>query len=413
MAQSTDRLKDKIQLKDFKLNTLLDITQAINNRVSAETLLELYTSVLSGTLGVGRLLLYTNEMSEGLVWQCILTHGVDGDASEIVSEGFFNADKGVTVNLTGLTRAHFDIVIPVLHDELPIAYLLVGDLDGEKGGISPAIKHMKFIQTVTNLVMVAIRNQRLMEQSVEQARIKKELDLAAEMQIMLVPKNLPNNSVMSVHGVYKPHREVGGDYYDFFSVDENLSAFCIADVSGKGLSAAFLMSNFQAYLRAIIKYRFSGLAEIVKELNKRVLESANGEKYITFFLALYDQRSGMLHYVNCGHNPPILVEKSGKSHLLSEGTIGLGMFDELPSVTTGTLMAERPSLLVFFTDGLVEQENDNLEAYGSERLEVFLLKNKDTPTEELPQKILDDLDVFRGSTPLMDDTALVCCRFLG
>jgi len=271
---------------------------------------------------------------------------------------------------------------------------------------------MKFIQTVTNLVMVAIRNQRLMEQNMEQARLKKELELAAEMQTMLVPKNLPDNDIMSIHGIYKPHREVGGDYYDYIVVDENLSAFCIADVSGKGLSAAFLMSNFQAYLRAIIKYRFSGLSEIVTELNNRVLESANGEKYITFFLSLYDKRSGMLHYVNCGHNPPLLIEKNGKSHLLSEGTIGLGMFDHLPSVSTGSLIAERPSLLVLFTDGLVEQENENMEAYGSERLEVFLLTNKGLSTAELPAKILEDLDEFRGNTPLMDDTALVCCRFL-
>jgi phosphoserine phosphatase RsbU/P len=166
-------------------------------------------------------------------------------------------------------------------------------------------------------------------------------------------------------------------------------------------------------LRAIFKYRFSSLSEIVKELNNRVMESANGEKYITFFLALYDKSSGIMHYVNCGHNPPLLIEKNGKSHLLAEGTIGLGMFDSLPSVSTGSLKPEMPALFVCFTDGLVEQENASLEAYGADRLETFLLLNQDMQIEELAFRVLDDLDKFKGETPYMDDTALLCCRFLG
>ena len=154
---------------------------------------------------------------------------------------------------------------------------------------------------------------------------------------MLVPADWPRDRDVDVAAFYKPHLEVGGDYYDVFSVDEDRLVFCMADVSGKGIAAAFLMSNFQANLRAIFQYEPSDLAKVVTQLNKRVMDNAKGEKYITLFAAVYNRRDQSLQYINCGHNPPVLMSADGTTQQLELGCCGLGMFREIPSIEAGTV----------------------------------------------------------------------------
>jgi sigma-B regulation protein RsbU (phosphoserine phosphatase) len=299
----------------------------------------------------------------------------------------------------------------VLQNDQPIAYLLVGDQDEQEKRMSPVIKHMKFIQTLTNVLVVAIQNRKLQEESLRQERVKKELELAAEMQAILLPHHLPKNQFYDVSAFYKAHQQVGGDYYDFLSLNEDEVMLCMADVSGKGVSAAFLMANFQAYLRSIFLYRSGDLVEIVRELNERVMDAAMGEKYITLFLAVYHRSSRMLNYVNCGHNPPILADRNGYTQVLKHGTIGLGMFETLPKIMEGELKLEPESVLVCFTDGLVEAENDKNEDYGTERLEKLVLSYFKDSMSDLNDIILQSLNEFKGDSPYNDDVAILSSRF--
>lgn len=108
----------------------------------------------------------------------------------------------------------FDIAVPVFHRNKPLAFLLIGDIDEEEQRMSPTVKHLNFIQTLTNLIVVALENRRLAKQELAGARAKRELELAAEMQSMLVPLDLPHNERIDADGWYQPHSEVGGDYYD-------------------------------------------------------------------------------------------------------------------------------------------------------------------------------------------------------
>ena len=121
--------------------------------------------------------------------------------------------------------------------------------------MSPVVKHLRFIELLTNVLIVALQNKRLELERVRQEATRRELELAADLQSMLVPADWPRDRDVDVAAFYKPHLEVGGDYYDVFSVDEDRLVFCMADVSGKGIAAAFLMSNFQANLRAIFPIR--------------------------------------------------------------------------------------------------------------------------------------------------------------
>ena len=190
------------------------------------------------------------------------------------------------------------------------------------------------------------------------------MELAAEMQKLLFPAKLPSNNRMEVAAHYESLHLIGGDYYDLIKLNNEEYVLCIADVSGKGVPAALLMSNFQANLRANIKYNHAGLSieNLIRELNKNVNDSANGEKFITFFLAYYNCTNRVLKYINAGHNHPILTDgKTAKQ--LNKGCIGLGMFEELPSVEVEEIVLKPNDTLVCFTDGLVELENEECEQF--------------------------------------------------
>ena len=403
----TTRLTEKLRLKDFKLNALLDITMAINANLAVEQLLQHYQNVLREQLAIEKLILFTKEET----WKCLLKYGVkDVEIHDITDDSFFRKQSEITL-ITGVSQEAFDLTIPILQNDQAIAYLLVGDLGEQEIKMSPVIKHMKFIQTLTNVLVVAIQNRKLQEESLRQERVKKELELAAEMQAILLPHHLPKNSSYEVSAFYKAHQQVGGDYYDFMELNENEVMFCMADVSGKGVSAAFLMANFQAYLRSIFSYRNGDLVEIVRELNERVMETAMGEKYITLFLAVYKRSSRTLNYINCGHNPPVLADNNGYTQLLKHGTIGLGMFEALPRIMEGEVKIGPESVVVCFTDGLVETENSELEEYGTERLEKLILSYFTDSMSDLNEVILESLGEFKGDTPYHDDLAILSCRF--
>jgi sigma-B regulation protein RsbU (phosphoserine phosphatase) len=270
---------------------------------------------------------------------------------------------------------------------------------------------MHFIQTLTNVIVVAIRNRQLAKESLRQEGMKKELELAAEMQAILVPHSLPKNKDLELAAVYRPHHQVGGDYYDFMDLGDGRFMMCMGDVSGKGVSAAFLMANFQAYLRAIFTYKNLELKEVIHELNTRVMHSAMGEKYITFFIAVYDKNTRLLEYVNCGHNPPVVCFADGSTELLGLGSIGLGMFDVIPSVQKGILHLEPESMVICYTDGLVELENEEKEEYGVERLRRIVSAHSKDSISELNEFIIETVNAYRGSMPFVDDTALLSCRF--
>ncbi len=402
------RLNNKVKQRDFKLNALLEITAAINANLSVGSLLEQYERVLREHLSIEKIILFTKEET----WRCILRFGVQqGEIKEIISDDFFTKNKDISLT-TGRSKESFDLAIPIVQNGQTIAYVLAGDNSEQEIRMSPVIKHMRFIQTITNILVVAIQNRQLQEENIRQERVKKELELAAEMQAILLPHHLPKNKNYEVSAFYKAHQQVGGDYYDFMELTEDEVMFCMADVSGKGVSAAFLMANFQAYLRSIFAYNKGSLTEIVTELNTRVMQTALGEKYITLFLGVYNKSTRLLRYVNCGHNPPLVGDSNGYTQQLKLGTIGLGMFEELPKVVEGNIMLEPGSIIVCYTDGLVETENLSKEEYGTDRLEKVLLAFFKDGISIINDTIMQSLNDFKGEAPYNDDLAILSCRFL-
>jgi sigma-B regulation protein RsbU (phosphoserine phosphatase) len=302
----------------------------------------------------------------------------------------------------------FDVIIPIMHKNVPLAFLLAGDIN-EDLIENTKTRHIPFIQTLANIITVSIENKRLFKENLRRAGMKREMELASEMQNMLFPSKLPQNEHIEMAAYHKPHQDVGGDYYDFIQLSDNEIAFCMADVSGKGVSAALLMSNFQANLRALFKHETS-LTDLVQELNAKVMTSAMGEKFITIFLARYNFVTRVLQYVNAGQNPPILVANDTTSQL-SVGCPGLGMLDELPSIREGVVVLEPGSLIACYTDGVVELENMREREFGESKLELILLDNQDQPVRTVNEKIVNLLRSHKGQMPYVDDIALLTTRF--
>jgi phosphoserine phosphatase RsbU/P len=402
---------NRLKLSTFKLNTLLTITKAINANLSTEELLERYEEILREDLNIGKILIFKFDKT----WHLILSSGcsdeiikridVEKDLLEHHTEiSFITASPNPTLRV-------FDNIIPVFNNNIPIAFVLIGDIDEEKEGVSPTIKHLHFIQTLSNIIVVAIENIRLYKDSLEQEALKKELEMASKMQSMLIPdrSTLPNNDKILVSTFYHPHFEVGGDYYDFIRLNEDEFGFCIADVSGKGISAALLMSNFQANLRALFTTEDS-LKEIVRKLNERVMASAKGEKFITLFIAKFSYKTRVLKYINAGHNPPIFynIEKKEK-RFLRDGCVGMGMLDEIPTLKSGSLKVEEKSKLFCYTDGLVELVDEEGVSFGTEQVEKVISNDKDI--DDNINTIIKEQKILEGSTAIFDDISIIGIEF--
>lgn len=401
--------ESRLKVGEFKLSTLLEITNAINNNLPEDQLFVLFQYILQHQLSIGKAVVFLNQ--EG-TWRSVLHYGVSDEELLINVERDLKDIRDITVlEMMGLSQSKsFDVVIPVFHQSAKIAYLLLGDLDEHEMRASPIIRHLPFIQTLANITAVAVENKRLMRDSIRQERLKRELEMASEMQGMLLPKSLPNDEHLQVAAFYRPHQQVGGDFYDVIPVSEDEVFICMADVSGKGISAAILMASFQANLRANVQVG-RDLKDIVHDLNDRVWKNAMGERFITLLLAKHDRKTGILEYVNAAHPPPLLLQNS-EAFWLVDGSVGLGMFEELPFINTGRVELSPGAVFVCYTDGLTELENSEGEPFEEERLAAILETDGDKSMQELNASIMQALNDHRGKLDFHDDIALISCRLL-
>jgi sigma-B regulation protein RsbU (phosphoserine phosphatase) len=266
--------------------------------------------------------------------------------------------------------------------------------------------------------------ERLIVVEKEQERLKSEIEIAREVQNQLFPREAPTMKTLELTGVCHPARMVSGDYYDFVRLGDTTLALAIGDVAGKGISAALLMAALQSIMRTQLSagipvhaaahggngggHAVFSAAELVSQLNKQVYANTAPEKYATFYFGLYDDESRMLTYTNAGHLPPILMRDGHAQHLEVTGTV-VGAF---PSVTyeEKSLQLRRGDLLVGFTDGIVEPENEYGEAFGEERLVDLLRRYGQRESKEIIARVMETVEQWTGTSELFDDMTLLLAR---
>ncbi len=395
----------QIELKDIKLQALLEITNAINSNLPIEQLLNLFSFILKEQLGFKKFILLHHQEE----WNCLVKTGYKGKIELKEVEKDFERFKEITLveSSTNSIIKEFQAIVPVFHINKALAYLLISS-SSVSHELEPS--HFSFTQTLANIIAVAIENQRLVKQNIIKERISKDLEVASEMQKLLFPSELPSNRKMDLSARYIPRHAIGGDYYDFIPLGDEEYIICIADVSGKGISAALLMANFQATIRTLFKYQRFEMTFLMEELNKKVMKSTKGEKFITFFIAHYNAHTRKMKYVNAGHNQPFLLH-GRKITALNEGCIGLGMLDELPYVNVGKLTLSPNTTFVLYTDGVVELENKDGEHFGVNRLIDNVKAYSTLKMEDMNNILFSKLDDWRGELNFVDDTAVFSCKF--
>lgn len=413
MAQYTDikqgisnvqHVERELNLKQLQVNRLLNITQAINNNLPAKDLFEMYNSFLSWEMGVKKMALYIKKSDH---WFCTSSIGISSDLLQLN----INDKLAAYARPNNLEDAdhplikEFDVVVPVLHKETAIAYVFIGGFEEHED----MYNKVQFITTITNIIAVAIENKRLFKRQLEQERLNREMELASEMQKMLIPSTLPKGANYEFASIYRPHLNVGGDYFDFVRFDDGNIAFCIADISGKGVAAALLMANFQANFRTLIQKQQT-LDIFIQELNESVLHITKGDRFITFFIAKYDLNTHTLQYINAGHAPPVIA-MNGRLQLLEKGSTILGAFDELPEIEVGTIAFDtNEALILSFTDGLTDIKNEADEFLDLDIIYDFALKNSHLSVDNFNGNIMSTIDNFKGEQGYPDDFTVLTCK---
>lgn len=406
-GQSTlQKLEQELSLKQLQINSLLTITQAINDNVAAPELYNMYKSFVGWEMGIKRMALFFKHEDH---WRCVshLNSDTLADRDDLgpvlsrysKSQRINPADQDVFEG--------FEIIIPVYHKKNPIAFALIGEVRKDANEYN----QIQFITTFTNIIAVAIENKRLFKKQIEQERFTRDMELASSVQKMLIPDHTPKSKYFELATVYKPHFTVGGDYFDFIQYDEKRLVFCIADISGKGVSAAILMANFQAILQSLI-YQYRGdLETFVFALNEAVFRITKSDRFITLFIGELNLHNNTLEYINAGHYPPFLIEGE-KVTRLDQGCTIIGAFEVLPEIKMGHINLTRPGTLFACTDGLTDVQNE-LDVYFDEEHQLEVLRHADRTlsAEDVNDELMEVVDRFRGSKPYPDDIAILTCKF--
>lgn len=399
-------LQNKLAFMQIKQQRLVSMTAMINLNTDVNDLIEELQKICSFELSVRRIAFYFRGSKQ---FSLKKSHGCEHlDTTEDLEVIALLSEHSRPSRLdhSNVFLKQFEYVIPVMHKAEPLAYVLVGDMDTEMPSQDDVFDTITFIQTLTNIVAVAIENKRLFKKQVAQEALNREIELGRQMQRLLIPDELHDADGVKMDSIYQPHFGVGGDYFDYICLPNGKHLVCIADISGKGVGAALLMANVQAHVHALAE---KGLKpkEFVEQLNRSVLRITKGDRFITFFGGVYDDATGELIYVNAGHNPPLFCVGSDPIVSLRTGCTILGNFEELPTIEVGRYQLKERGLLVLFTDGLTDLVSPDGAFLNSEDVVDFCDRNRDLSPELFNQELLQHIDTFTGgSTSHPDDISV-------
>jgi sigma-B regulation protein RsbU (phosphoserine phosphatase) len=386
-----------------ELNSLLEITRAINKNLPTPVLIQMLEVILRNHMHVGKFrFLIENKKA----YSCISKYGGNTDDASLLN-GLWQylckiKSPSPITNHQDETLRNYDYFIPIYHKNRALAFALIGNFSTSGEMLD---NDLTFIQTLINVIVVALENKKLFRERIEAERYEREMELAVEVQSMLIPlKKVHKEPGIEIGSKYLPHQNIGGDYFDFFRLNESEFLWCVADVSGKGISAALLMANFQASLQGLVAIE-DDLTTIVERLNRIVVKNTNGERFITLFLAKYNEKTRKLNYVNAGHNPSILYCEGGAVPL-KLGTTMIGAFEELPFLNQGEVDIEPGSLIFNYTDGLMDHEQQNLKKWSEEKLLEFVISKGELSPNDFNNALMKHIDVVVKGKPIDDITLL-------
>ena len=267
---------------------------------------------------------------------------------------------------------------------------------------------IEFIYSVGSLAIISLENKRLFLEELVKQKMEEELEIAREIQQNLLPQTLPRFSNFDMAAVNMSSKQVGGDYYDVITLDDNRFCVAIADVSGKGAPASLLMANIQAFLQVICRQDLN-IVDSTALINDLIYANTSDGRFITFFWAVVNNEERKLTYVNAGHNPPLLI-RDGNITKLKKGGIIFGVVESTIPYISETVSLQKDDVIVLFTDGISEAMNKKEEEYSDERLEETAIRLASGTANEILEGIKKEVYEFANGAPQSDDITMVILK---
>jgi sigma-B regulation protein RsbU (phosphoserine phosphatase) len=404
-------LNAQLDRKIQELNTLFDLSRRFVGTLDASAVLQLFSYALMGQFALTRYLIVLRRPTGG---EIVHSRGIQIEAPHRWhDEAFWELLSSLEEPLRIDAAAHgpfaeygLAAVVPIRREETTHGFVGLGGRASKK---PYSDDELEFATALANQAIVALVNAWLVEETIEKRRLEEELSIAKSIQDRLFPKHLPDVTGYELAARSTPSRQIGGDYFDAIELGDGRVLIAIADVSGKGVPAALLMSNVQATLRALAGSEID-LATSASRINDIIYANTDFNKYATFFYGVLDPERHVLAYTNAGHNPPILLRASGDMEMLEAGGLPVGLMPGSTYDSAATHFDEG-DILVCYTDGVTEAESAANEEYGTERLEALVRDQAPGSAAAMLDRILDSVDEFAAGMPQADDiTALILKR---
>jgi len=297
------------------------------------------------------------------------------------------------------------VTIPMISQGELVGVLNLGKKQNEEDF---SAEDMEILTQASNQTALALQNLSLQSVYIDKKRMDKELEMARDIQRRLMPQEIPVVTGLEVYGESRPCFEVAGDYYDIINNDEGNTFLVIADVSGKGAGAAMIMANLQASIRVGLEIT-EDFADFVARINNHIHKNTSSSEFITLFIGAWEPSRGMFHYINAGHNPPIMLNKDGRITTLDATGLILGVLPD-QKYERKAVKLEAGTLIAIYTDGLEEAMNPRHEIFGQKRIIEVIKENRNSSAFDIVKSVQEKAIEFCEGKPLHDDLTMIVIK---
>lgn len=407
-------LTRELKLKQIQFNSIFEFSDSIYSSFQVDNIIRIYFSTLMGQLGISRIFFFDSENHvferRGFTLSESERKVFNKYFKKLGTQWFYLTVDQVPAGLEELTslleEKKIRYLVNLTESEKKTALLGLGAKVNQKELTTENIEYAFFVSKFSR---GAIDNAILINRLIESKRMEHELNIAHDIQLSLLPQSVPQLKNFDLSVIYEPIYEVGGDYYDILKKRKNEELpILIADVEGKGLSAALLAASSQAILHSLNELYMFEPGKFISKANSLICEFTKGNRFITLFWMLVDDNNKSITYVNAGHVEPLLISKD-QVQKLSKGGFLTGFMDDA-QYEKETLSLTSGDLLVAFTDGVTEVENKDGEEFGAEAISEFLQKNRHLSAEELTASLFQAIKDFSQNRQFRDDFTLIILK---
>lgn len=408
------RLNDQLSSKLTQLNSLFELSKEFNsNFLEKDKILKLLGFTLLGNLGIKDFAIFTKYKSDKFYLlysnKKLEIDGLDLSILERVKLPVFLNESHEDPLIKFLASKNYELIVPTINDNEVQNIICLGKKLNKNGYTQSDIE---YLSSIINLSVMSIENSMLFREFLEKQQIENELKIAREIQIGLLPKEIPDVKNYDISAVNIPALHVGGDYYDIIKLNDKKTAFVIADVSGKGTPAALLMANIQSAVHSFLKVydeKTFDISDITLKINELIYENTTPEKFITFFWGILDNETHKFTYINAGHNHPVII-REGKIEMLDKGGLMIGILNFGLQFETGETDLNEKDLLVLYTDGVTEAQDEFKNEYGEDAFVKLIQQKRAENCTDIVGHIKTAVEDFSKNCKQFDDITIITLK---